>query len=713
MKRLLQILAVVVVLLFLIPVAAAVAFYFFFDPNDYRDEIAGYVEEQTGREMAIDGEIGLTFFPWLGITVGGVTLANAEGFEAAHFAEVEVAAVRIRFLPLLRRELHLDTVRLDGLRLNLARDADGRSNWDDILERLETAPAEPIDPEPEADTPLEPEDLHWELAGLDLRDAQIVWEDATVPARYTVSGANLRAGAVTMGEPANLRLDFHLEADEPALAGPVRLTGDLTLAPDLTTVTVTGLELDTALEGEGLPGGRLESQGSIQRVHWQEEGDRLEVRELALQVFDVDVTAQLEGSELTGDPRFEGRIAVVPFNARELMQMLEIDPPETADPEALTRIALNSDFAAGVTALSLESFELTLDETRLEGTMGAADLDATPRYEFDLTADELDLDRYLPPPAEDEEPSPEPGETPGEPAGPPDLAPLRELHLDGRLAIGQVKVANLTARDVSLEANAEDGTIRLHPLTASLYEGEYTGDVGLDVREDEAQLSIDQTLSDIEIGPLMADLMDADWITGRGDVELQATARGLEPDRLTRTLNGNAAVQLSDGAVRGLNIPHLVRDAQAILAREDRPDRAEARDTDFAELTATADITDGVVHNDDLDMRSPLLRASGAGEADLPASELDYLLRVRLVETLEGQAAEDEDLSGIEIPIAIRGPFDDLRIRPEIDDALRERAREELREEEERVRERLEEGREELEERLEEELQGPLRDLLR
>ena len=51
---------------------ATIAISLFFDPNDYRDDIVAKVKETTGRDLAIEGEISLTFFPWIGADVGAV-----------------------------------------------------------------------------------------------------------------------------------------------------------------------------------------------------------------------------------------------------------------------------------------------------------------------------------------------------------------------------------------------------------------------------------------------------------------------------------------------------------------------------------------------------------------------------------------------------------------------------------------------------------------
>lgn len=713
MGRTLRILAIIVVLLFVIPLAAVAAFYLFFDPNDYREQIAGYVEDQTGRSMSIDGDLGVTFFPWLGITVDDVSLANAEGFEPDNMAEIEQAVLRIQLLPLLRRELNLDTARLDGLDLHLARDEEGRTNWDDIVERLEQAPDEA--PSEAPDEPRDDQGLDWQLAGVEARDARIVWEDATVPARYVISDAHLSAGAVGLGEATDLELAFHLESDQPELSGPVELTGELAIAPDFATASASDLELAAKLSGEGVPGGEFDGRLAIPTLEWHGDEERLRIPDLTVNAYGIEAAAEVTGERLAEAPRFAGQLTIQPFNARELMTSLDLEPPETADPDALSRIAFTTAFEGSTTDAAMEDLELTLDDTQLTGGAEISNLDATPHYGFELTAGELDLDRYLPPEGDEESGETENGQDEGAPdtgeAETPDLAALQNLRADGEVTVERLKGGGLTLEDIAVTVSAEDGRIDLEPVSARLYEGELAAAGAVDAREADPVLEADAELAGIQIGPLVADLMDEEWLTGRGDLTFDISATGLTPDQLTRTLNGNAAVHLEDGTVRGLNIPHLVRDARAILAQEERPDSADDQATDFAELTATAEITDGVVRNEDLALRSPLLRANGTGEADLPASELDYLLEVRLVESMEGQGAEDGDGDGITIPIRIRGSFADLRIRPELEDALRERAREELDEEVEELRSRGEEEREEIEERLEEELKGRIRGL--
>ena len=115
-----------------------------FDPNEYKDEITASVEEATGRSFEIDGEIGLTVFPVLSLEFGAIRLGNAEGFDASEsFVALDSASASVRVLPaLLSREIRMGTVSVQGLAINLAVDAAGTTNWDDLATAGETPAAD-------------------------------------------------------------------------------------------------------------------------------------------------------------------------------------------------------------------------------------------------------------------------------------------------------------------------------------------------------------------------------------------------------------------------------------------------------------------------------------------------------------------------------------------------------------------------------------------
>src|SRR3546814_5483663 len=123
MKKLLIGLGVVVVLL----VAAAIVISLI--PLDsYKGEIQARVKEATGRDLRIDGDISLSLFPPVAVSVEDVGFANAPGAAAPEMATIDRLDVALQVLPLLRGEVAIDRFILEKPVINLAIDEQGRPN---------------------------------------------------------------------------------------------------------------------------------------------------------------------------------------------------------------------------------------------------------------------------------------------------------------------------------------------------------------------------------------------------------------------------------------------------------------------------------------------------------------------------------------------------------------------------------------------------------
>src|SRR4029450_256316 len=138
--RLLRRLAIALGIVAIALVAAAVAFVASFDVNRYKADIVQAVHAQTGRTLRFDGDLAVTLFPSIGIRLPATTLSERAGDTV--FAQLSSARASAALLPLLRGQLRVDTLRIDGLRATIVKRADGSTNVDDLL-RKDTAPADP------------------------------------------------------------------------------------------------------------------------------------------------------------------------------------------------------------------------------------------------------------------------------------------------------------------------------------------------------------------------------------------------------------------------------------------------------------------------------------------------------------------------------------------------------------------------------------------
>jgi AsmA protein len=203
--------------------------------------------------------------------------------------------------------------------------------------------------------------------------------------------------------------------------------------------------------------------------------------------------------------------------------------------------------------------------------------------------------------------------------------------------------------------------------------------VGLDVRGGTPALKIDQEATRILIGPLLKDLADMDKLEGSGDFKANLTSSGQSVRQLKRGLNGNLNFKFADGAVKGINLAKLLRDAKARLSGETVAVSNEEEKTDFSELSGSGVFTNGILNNRDLLAKSPFLRVDGAGKVNIVLENLDYTVKVIVVNTSKGQGGKElEELKGVPIPVHLEGPWSKPKWKVDLAKVLEEQQKEKL-----------------------------------
>ena len=568
---------IVVLIVVVIAIVAAT-----FDPNKYKPEIAAAVKDRTGRTLVIEGNLGLSVFPSIGIDVGKASLSEPNGGRV--FAQVEQAKISLALLPLLSRQVVVDRVTLSGLTLDLVQRKGGKTNFEDLSGAAGSAPAGPKQaPQRGA--------MRLDIAGIELRSSAISWHDESSGNRFKATVAEFKTGRIASGVPGKLSLSARLEATQPKADIQIKLSG--------------GYRLDMEKQSFALSG-------------------------LDLKISDV----------------------------------------------------------AGSTAPA----------TSLQGNL---EFDSSPQaIRFNLSVDQLDLDRTLPPP-EKAGPSAAKGSPGGgtpssaasgsRPEEPVDLSALKGLNLKGGLKIDRLVASNVKMEKVNLGIQAAGGRVELEPLSASLYQGNLTGRASVNANTN--RFSVKAQLGGVAIGPLLRDALNNNLLEGRGDVVLDVQTGGATVSAMKKTLSGTAKLVLRDSGLKGVNLGELLRKAKSLRGSSPPPEQgaSPAERTDFTELEASFVIKNGVAHNEDLSAKSPLLRLAGSGDIDIGGNSIDYLVKASVVTSSGGQGGKDlAELRGVTVPVKITGPLDAPRYRADLGaaagDAVKQRAEEKLKE---RVQDRL------------------------
>jgi AsmA protein len=312
------------------------------------------------------------------------------------------------------------------------------------------------------------------------------------------------------------------------------------------------------------------------------------------------------------------------------------------------------DLKADGQKLSLNPLAAKVDDSQVNANIGITRFH-DPIYSFNLNIDKLDADKYIT--KSDQPAAKSSGDTPI------DLSALKKLNASGEAKIGWLKLANVKTQNVNIGLKAADGIATVSPFAANLYQGSMDGLLKVDARSTPS-ITFKQSMKNIAIGPLLVDAINNDMLEGKGSLNVDVTTSGNTVSALKKALAGKAAVNLADGAIKGIDIPGTLRDMKSKVALfQDKSSIGadEKKKTDFSELSASFDIKNGVAHNEDLTMKAPILRLAkgdSRGDIDIGNETINYLAKPTIVKSLKGQGGADLDsLAGLSIPVKITGTF--------------------------------------------------------
>jgi len=686
--------------LLLLALVLAAGLWLLVDTGALQQQLVAQVKAKTGRDLTIPGKLRLTLFPSLGLETGKVTLANAPGFGTRPMLEVRHLALGVKLLPLLHGQLVAETVVLDGLRLRLVRDRSGRTNWDDLITTPGPAKSKKAAPTAGGSTsPSAAGPALLAIAGVEIRDARLDWQDALTGQELHLAPVDLRVGQVKPDQPFPVTARIGFATYAPQMQGSVSAAASVTLRPARKRLELADLRIRPVLRGRDLPGGRVQGALSSDAVRLDLAADRLESPAIDWQGLGLAATlADLRITGLRTKPAWEAKLRVPNFSPRKLLTTLDVPLPTMADPKTLQRLTLDARLSGNLQRAAIRELRLALDDSRLKGEVSLPRL-SPPAIRFQLKIDDIDADRYLPPPppkGKAPPPTPAAAATAGVAAqGGPSLAPLRDLDLAGELTIDKLKIMNLHSQAIHIPVKAHQGRLQLAPLSARLYGGTYAGDIRLDVTGPDPHLQLDERLKTVRIGPLLKDYLGDDKLRGTADLAATLAADGLDPLAFRRTLNGHVRFDFRDGSVKGIDIPRMERELRARLKGQAPPPANPAQETAFSRITGSAKIVNGLARNEDLRAALPHARAIGKGVVDLVGERIDYTLLVKFTSEVRGQEGQPyEKIDKPPLPVHIRGPFERPAIQPDFEALLKALAKREVerkkRELENRARKELE-----------------------
>jgi len=626
-KFLLILLGLVVVL-----IGAALIVPFLVPTDTYKQQIAREVENATGRRLTINGPLAFTILPRLSLEAEGVTLANRPGATSPDMVRLKALQLNLGIWPLLSGTLEVDRFVLVEPEIMLEVDAQGQPNWEFGTPAADSAPqpeaAPQAQPEAKAPSPSGGSVIGQASGGLlsEIKLGDIRIENGALTYTDARDGASEQLSAINMA----LLL--------PDLASPLHAEGAL----DYKGQTVT-LQLDAQAPAALLEGG---------------------TSPVALNVTTPPAQVSFDGQLDAGAaPGAAGKLDLKVTSMRDLAAWLA--EPIAFEGEGLNSLQIAGQLDAGPQKVALSDATIALDA--IEGTAQlSADLSgAIPKIAGQLDLGAVDLDPYLPPKAEGSDQSGE-ASAGGWSEEPIALPPLDLAEVDFALSLQSLAVQGIELGKTALALKLAGNRLSTELKEMALYGGSATGEMTVAAPDGVPAISQKFQLDGLDALPFLTAVADFERLEGEASARLDVTTRGGSELQLVQGLNGTGAVTFTDGALVGINIAAMVRNAASAFLS---PAAGEQRKTDFGELSGTFTITNGLLNNDDMRLQAPVLRVNGRGQVDLPARTVSYLLEPKAAATLEGQSGSQQ-VAGVLVPVLVQGPWDNLSYTPDLTGVL-------------------------------------------
>ncbi len=455
MSRIAKIIGIVVGALVVLVVAALVVVGMLLDPNDYKDDITAAVARATGRQLTLDGDLSLELFPTVRIAVGSASLSNAQGFGSEPMAKIGSAELRLALLPLLSGKVHVGQARLTGLELNLARDARGRNNWQDLGGPEHGGRARPRRARPAGSSSI---DLG--IDSIEIADARVTWNDASTGSRWELTSFALDADDFGLGKKFPLDMRFALAGANVAVKVDGEHAGDALARRERVPPRAARREGVGQRRGLARRAGRRDAEGRLARREPRRRR-RSSSSGLALNFLGITMAGSLSGQKLMSDLSLSGAVDIREFNPRDVLERAEGRARDG-------RLAACSRARARRRICSIRSTPARTPrhaaQARRLDAQRAASASKARKLAYSLAIDDINIDRYLPPSEESGAPADE---------GSLDavdlpLDVLRTLNAQGELKFGKAKFSGLTLTNAAFGLTAANGTRALEAQRVAL-----------------------------------------------------------------------------------------------------------------------------------------------------------------------------------------------------------------------------------------------------
>jgi len=699
---------------------ALLALSFVVDFNEYKPLIAEKVEQATGRQLNIKGDIKIAVWPWLGVQVVNAELSNAPGFGDKPFARVSEFDLKLALLPLLQKKINVDKILLQGLSLSLQKNSEGQNNWDDLIKQKQPqdTPAE-IKSEDESLMALGTISIQ----GVKIKKGTLKWQDKKTQTELLIDDINLELGALALNEDMPLVFSAHGKSNSPEadikfnLESAINIDLDTrhialnqsiidirvltpTLLAQNTSIKLTSsfsanlneqqykiihLEMDASTKGYQLPGGelnlKLKTSSLIDLVQ-----QTVDVESIQMESTGMRLKSSAKITKLDTAPVVEGELSLAEFNPTDVAEAYKINFPVMPDNGALQKMQAQFNYRVSHNKFELNNLSLKLDDSAIHGQLSINDFNS-PKLKYNIGLTEIKLDRYVPMSASSNQRSAQSSELSNASIELP-VDALRQLNIDGVFKANKIEWRDYKFKNLYIKTRARKGVVVMNPVNVRLFGGRVALAARLDTRTRQAKYSLNVKAKDLQLAfaaePVLRNILNENKASLNGKVNLNAklSAQGNTAHDLVSSLKGRFDFRTGKTQLKNADVEYYLRQrawytldkkirksSRAVVAalkknnfplteKEFMEDYRPRDKTVFNVIRAKANINKGVVNNYEFLMASDRVNVNGKGKIYLTNQRMDYAAEIDLHRS--NNSLKDQ-LLDIPLAINLNGPFATLK----------------------------------------------------
>jgi uncharacterized protein involved in outer membrane biogenesis len=569
------------------------------DLNDYKKEVTEAVEQATGRQLHVEGDLSLAWSLFPKLQVEKATFSNAKWGSQPTMLSLDKFEVNLALLPLLARHIQVTKVALIGSNILIETNAKGVGNW--------VFGQQPKSAEPEIESTSAIQSVI--VNELDIEQAQIDYIDGVTGEKKQFLIDRLSIDIAGLEKPINILLKAIVDDIPLALdgqVGGVKALMDNTNA--LVALKVNAGGVDVALNGNiAKP---QEAKGVALEVELKTDSSTLSLLSgLEIRPFgDVHLKGDV-GNDLNTDAIILDLVAVAEgLNVLVKGQILQ--------PQQGNGIALDFDVATNSTTLGVLSgselppvgditlsgalsgdnyvfqfkdFSLNAGETDLSGDIRVSLANDKPDITATLMSKNIDLTVFE---QADKTPDPQPKSDRLFSDEPLVFDALKQVDAKVTIKVQEIKTASIKLNKIDVGIDLQKGYLQILPLDVVFAGSELKGHLDLNTGDEVAVLDTEMQVNGFKLAGIEA--LKEQISGGNTDVYFQAKATGMTVRQMMAGLDGKAIIKVGESQIADGTLGWLGADFLAELFVMLDPFSKQRKGTRLACGVVNFNIQDGI-----------------------------------------------------------------------------------------------------------------------